>query len=213
LTDLGAVAVEAVRNLPLAKKEWLGRFLIVGWIIVMLVGLAALSVKHMASLPKPGDEELLSRAMLKLRRGSSQNFLVHVIYGECSCARALFAHLIARRPFSGAEEVILFVGTDSDKEESAKRAGFTYTAVSAAELVSRFGLEAAPVLIMFNSAGRLRYAGGYYAHPSTTTPLDERIYPRLAVGAKVEPLPVFGCAVSSRLQKSLNPLSVLYSRP
>ena len=66
----------------------------------------------------------------------------------------------------------------------------------AQELGFRFGLEAAPVLIVFDSAGRLRYAGGYYSHPAAITPLDERIYAQLAARAEVEPLPVFGCAVS-----------------
>jgi hypothetical protein len=195
-----------------AKKDWIGKSLLAGWIVVTLVGLAALSVKHMASLPEPEDEALLSRAMLQLRQGSNDNFLVHVIYAECSCARALFAHLVARRPFPGAEEAVLFVGADPNKRETAERAGFTFTTVSAQELARRFGLEAAPVLIVFDSAGRLRYAGGYYAHPATITPLDERIYAQLATGANVEPLPVFGCAVSSRLQTSLNPLGAVYSR-
>jgi hypothetical protein len=202
-----------MRSLPPAVKDWIGKSMLAGWIVVTVVGLAALSVKHMASFPAPDEEALLSRAMLQLRRSSSSNFLVHVIYAECSCSRALFAHLVARRPFAGAEEAILFVGADRAKQESAKRAGFTFAAVSAQELGFRFGLEAAPVLVVFDTAGRLRYAGGYYAHPAAITPLDERIYAQLAARAKVEPLPVFGCAVSSRLQKSLNPLSALYSRP
>ena len=194
------------------KKNWIGMLMLASWMVVALVGLAALSVRHMASLPKPDDEALLSRSMLQLRRTSSENFLVHVIDAECSCSRALFAHLVARRRFPGAEEAVLFVGADPKKQESAKRAGFTFTTVSAEELTFHFGLEAAPVLIVFDSAGRLRYAGGYYSHPATITPLDERIYAQLATGANVEPLPVFGCAVSSRLQKSLNPLSAVYSR-
>jgi hypothetical protein len=194
------------------KKDWIGKSMLAGWILVTLVGLAALSVQHMASLPEPDDEALLSRAMLQLRRSSSGNFVVHVIYTECSCARALFAHLVARRPFPGAEEAVLFVGADPKKQESAKRAGFTFTTVSAQELAFHFGLEAAPVLIVFDSAGRLRYAGGYYSHPAAIAPLDEKIYAQLATGAEIKPLPVFGCAVSSRLQKSLNPLGAVYSR-
>jgi hypothetical protein len=194
------------------RNELIGNSILAAWIVVMLVGLAALSVKHMASLPEPEDEALLSRAMLELRQSSRKTFLVHVIYAECSCARALYTHLVARRPFPGAEEAILFVGTDPNKAEAAKRVGFSFTTVSAPDLASRFGLEAAPVLIVFDAAGRLRYAGGYYAHPATITPLDERIYAQLTAGASVEPLSVFGCAVSSRLQKSLNPLGAAYSR-
>src|SRR5437016_2022897 len=143
--------------------------MLAGWVVVTLAGLAALSVEHMAPLPEPDDEALLSRAMLQLRRSSSGNFLVHVIYAQCSCSRALFAHLVARRPFPGAEEAVLFVGADRNKQESAKRAGFTFTTVSAQELAERFGLEATPVLLVFDSAGRLGYAGGYYAHPATIT--------------------------------------------
>lgn len=208
----GAVRASVAGRSPVARKEWIGKSMLAGWMVVTLVGLAAMSLKHMASLPEPEDEARLSQAMLQLRRSSSGNFLVHVIYAQCSCSRALFAHLVARRPFPDAEEAVLFVGADPNKQESAKRAGFTFTTVSAQELASRFELEAAPVLIVFDSAGRLRYAGGYYAHPATITPLDERIYRQVAAGAKVEPLPVFGCAVSSRLQESLNPLRAVYSK-
>jgi hypothetical protein len=186
--------------------------MLAAWIVVMLVGLAALSLEHMASLPEPDDEALLSRAMLGLRRNPGKDFLVHVIYAECSCSRALLGHLIARHPFRGAEEAVLFAGANPIKQRDlAERAGFAFTTVSARELAPRFGLEAAPVLIVFDSKGRLRYAGGYYAHPAAITPLDERIYAKLATGAEVEPLPVFGCAVSLRLQKSLDPIGALYS--
>jgi hypothetical protein len=195
-----------------AKKNWIGNGLLAAWVVVTLLVLAALSVEHMAPLPAPGNEARFSRAMLKMRRASGKNFLVHVIYSECSCSRALFAHLVARGPFSGAEEAVLFVGADPNKQASANRAGFNFAAVSGQELASRFGLEAAPVLAVFDPAGRLRYVGGYYAHPATIKPLDERIYSQLTIGLNVEPLPVFGCAVSLRLQKSLSPLGALFSR-
>jgi hypothetical protein len=172
----------------------------------ILVGLAALSVKHMAPLPKPDDEARLTRSMLQLRRSSMPNFLVHVIYAECSCSRALFAHFIQRHPFPDTEEAILFVGVDRKKEESARSVGFNFTSVSAEELAFRFGLEVAPVLIVFDSAGRLLYAGGYYDHPAAIAPLDRRIYAQLTAGTRVEPLPIFGCAVSYHLKGSLNPL-------
>src|SRR5258707_9586321 len=116
-----------MRSPPPPTKDRIGKSMLAGWIVVTLVGLAALSVKHTASFPGPDDEALLSGAMLQLRQNPNGAFLVHVIYGECSCARALFAHLVARRPFPGAEETVLFVGPDSKKQETAKRAGFTFT--------------------------------------------------------------------------------------
>jgi hypothetical protein len=193
------------------KKNWIGNAVLAVWLVAMLFGLAALSLQHMASLPEPNDALMLRQAMLATRHSSHGNFLLHVIYGPCSCSRALFAHLLARRPFPGAEEAILFVGADDDprKAASAQRAGFSFTVISAQELTSRFGLEAAPILAILDSAGMLRYAGGYYAHPATITPLDERIYTGVVAGAKVAPLPIFGCAVSLPLQKALNPFSAL----
>jgi hypothetical protein len=196
----------------LIKKAWTGRFLLAAWALIAVIGLAYLSREHLASLPEPGNEALLGRALLRLRRGSNASFLVHVVYGECSCSRSLFAHLLARGRFSGAEELILYVGTGSNKQQAAERSGFEFSAISDSELVSRYGLEAAPVLVVFDANGKLRYAGGYYDHPATITPLDERIHAHLATGASVQALPVFGCAVSPRLRKSLDPLRALSSR-
>ena len=201
--------IKVGRRPSLSTKNWLVKSVIALWGVVMLVGLAALSIKHMASLPGPEDDALLSRAMLKLRRTTRTTFLVHVIYSECSCARALFTHLVTRGPFPGNEEMILFVGADPDKQKLAKHSGFEFATISAPELVSRFGLEAAPVFIVFDSSGRLRYAGGYYADPATVAPLDERIHAEIEGGTDVAPFPVFGCAVSPRLQKSLDPLRPL----
>jgi hypothetical protein len=189
-------------------RQWIGKSMLVVWIAITMIGLAALSVKHMASLPDSADEVLLTRAMLQLRKGSNGNFLVHVIYAQCSCSRALFAHLLTRRPFPGAEEAILLVGTGTEKREAAERAGFTFLQISAQELVSRFGLEAAPVLIAIGAGGQLRYVGGYFAHPAAITPLDRSIYLKIGTDERIDSLPVFGCAVSSRLEKALNPLGL-----
>jgi hypothetical protein len=194
------------------KKEWISRCLLAGWALIAVIGLAFLSGQHLASLPEPGNEALLSRALLELRHGSNADFLVHVISSDCSCSTSLFTHLVRRGPFPGAEELILFVGRDANKQKAAIRSGFAFSSISDAELVSRFGLEAAPVLVIFDSKCRLRYAGGYYDHPATITALDERIHAELATGIDVPTLPLFGCAISPRLQKSLDPLRFLSAK-
>src|SRR6185503_14881440 len=106
----------------------------------------------------------------------------------------------------------LFIGEDPAKRGAAERAGLRFVTVSASGLAARYGIEAAPLLIAFNAAGRLRYLGGYYNHPSTIFPLDEKIHAQLAQGAAPVPLPVFGCAVSPRLQDSVDPLGIVYPR-
>jgi hypothetical protein len=98
------------------------------------------------------------------------------------------------------------------KRSAAERAGLRFTTASPAELAGRYGIEAAPLLIAFDATGKLRYAGGYYSHPSTIFPLDEKIHAQLAQGAAPVPLPVFGCAVSARLQGSVDPLGIVYAK-
>jgi len=197
---------------PANKKAWLGKSLLAGWAVVTMLGLASMSLGHMAAMPEPDDQARLTRELLALRREAGRGFFVHVIYAGCSCTERLFTHLIARARFADADELVLFVGEDPAKRRAAERAGLRFTTASPAELAARFGMEAAPVLIAFDAAGRLRYLGGYYNHPSTIFPLDEKIHAQLAQGAAPAPLPVFGCAVSPRLQESVDPLGIVYSK-
>jgi hypothetical protein len=194
------------------KRSRLGKALLAGWAVVVLIGLASMSLGHMAAMPEPGDEGRLVRELRALRVDPDRGFVVHVIYAGCSCTSRLFAHLTQRPRFADADEIVLFVGDDPAKRGAAERAGLRFTSVSPAVLAGRYGIEAAPLLIAFDAAGRLRYAGGYYNHPSTIFPLDEKIHAQLAQGAAPAPLPVFGCAVSPRLQASVDPLGIVYSK-
>jgi hypothetical protein len=178
------------------------------WFGVIFVCIASLSIKHLAPLPVPVRLDRLALAMRSLRSADSGPLLVHVIDAECSCAEGLFAHLIARRRFPGTEEIMLFVGNNPEKQIAAEHAGFRFATLSAGELVARYRLEAAPLLVMLDSAGQLLYAGGYYRYPSALTPLDKEMFDQLNRGEKVQPLPIFGCAVSPRLQKALNPFGI-----
>jgi thioredoxin-related protein len=185
-----------------------GKLLLGGWLIVVMLGLATLSLGHIAAMP--GPEARLAREALALRPAPGRSLFVHVISAGCTCTERLFSHLTQRARFQGADEVVLFVGDDEAKRGAAERAGLGFVTTSAAELSSRFGVDAAPLLIAFDAAGRLSYLGGYYNHPSTLFPLDETIQTQLAQGAAPKPLPVFGCAVSAQLQKSVDPLGIVY---
>lgn len=194
------------RRFPAAK------LFIVAWIVVVSVALGSLGVTHLAAMPRPDDEARVARAALALRRDASSDFLVHVIYSGCSCTARLFAHLVGRKPFPGAKELILFVGDDSAKREAAERAGYSFRSVTTDEIGSTFGLEVAPVMLAFDTSGALRYIGGYFDKPAAVTALDGQIRQRILAGASPDPLPVFGCAVSARLQRKVDPLGVVYTK-
>lgn len=191
---------------------WVTYTLIGAWAVVALLGISSLAVPHMAAMPPASREARMTQALLELRQRHAPRFIVHVIYERCSCTERLFAHLMARGAFADAEEVVLFVGADAAKAVAAASAGYRYVATSPADLAARFGLDAAPVLFAFDGSDRLRYAGGYFDHPSTIKALDESIYRQVAAGATPPALPLFGCAVSPQLQDAVDPLGLVYRR-
>jgi hypothetical protein len=191
-----------------------GKALIVLWSGVALLGISSLSVSHMAAMPGPDKATRMAQAAAALRRESTPLFFVHVIYEQCSCTERLLAHLLRRGRLLGVEEAIVFVGERpmAERTRAAAHAGFAFLELTPAQLERRFGLQAAPVLLAFDASARLAYAGGYFDHPSALTALDERIHVQLAAGAAPRPLPIFGCAVSAQLQRSVDPLGIVYAR-
>jgi hypothetical protein len=177
----------------------------------MLLALTTLGLPHLAPLPdaRTRDERMLD-ALLALRSRPDRALLVHVIYAQCSCTDRLFRHLIERRAYAGPEEVILFVGENAEREHRARQAGYGFRKVSGARLAEHFGLESAPVLFAFDRSGSLRYAGGYFAHAGSIEALDERIWSEVQRGEEPQGLPIYGCAVSARLQRQVDPLHIVY---
>ena len=139
-----------------------------------------------------------------------QRLLVHVIATDCSCAQRLTRHLLQRPRLAGTVEVLLLVGPDAAWQPLAEAAGVAIHRVDAATLQQRYGLDAAPVLVALAPGGRIDYLGGYFDHPAALHPLDESIHARWAGGAGAPAaLPVYGCAVSDSLRRSIDPLGVL----
>jgi hypothetical protein len=177
------------------------------WALVGLLGIGSLAVSHTVALPPPDEETKITMAALSLRRAPDKAFVVHVIYAGCSCTQRLFYHLLKRGPRPGIDELVLFVGEDDARRKAAEARGFAFKTVSAEQLATRFGLESAPVLLVFDRKGAMRYVGGYFDGPAAAYPLDERV---IAQGAAASPLPVYGCAVSRKLQQAVDPLGIVY---
>jgi hypothetical protein len=194
-----------------ARRGAFGKAVLAAWVGVALLGISSLGVSHMAAMPEPSRGESLARAALALRKDPHRPFQLHVIYERCSCTERLFKHLLARKALPDVEEVVLLVGESAARRPAVERAGFGFALLAPGELLPRFGLEAAPVLVAFDREGALRYAGGYFDRPAAVTALDERIHGELAQGHVPTPLPIFGCAVNPDLQQRLDPLGIVYS--
>lgn len=193
-------------------KDLIGKFTLVLWVAVLLPVLAVLMVGHIVSLPAPNDDQRLENAVKALHHDHHSPLLIHVIYQHCSCTNSLFAHLIDRGRFASVREQVLFVGDDPTKRMAAQKAGYEVMTISRHALVRTFGIEAAPVLLIVDATGSIVYLGGYYRHPATVVPQDEMIYAQIQRGQHIDPLPLYGCAVSDRLQQAFDPLGLKYGK-
>jgi hypothetical protein len=180
------------------------------WFIVMLGVGASLLARHVVALPRPAIDPALAAAMGSLRTQDDTGrwMVVHVLYAECRCSQRIAEHLLAATPPSDATEQVLFVGHEPDLAARLTARSYRVLSITPAELGERFHVVAAPAFIVTAPDGSVRYAGGYSTPKQGPEPRDRSILADLRLGRHVDPLPVFGCAVSEKLQAKLNPLGV-----
>ncbi|HEY8945874.1 MAG TPA: hypothetical protein VIM73_16510, partial [Polyangiaceae bacterium] len=66
-----------------------------------------------------------------------------------------------------------------------------------------YGIDAAPLLIVSDPKGEPRYVGGYTTRKQGPVLEDLSIVEQARRGSSLASLPIFGCAVSERLQREL----------
>lgn len=181
------------------------------WFAAALYLAAALSVTHLATYAAPDRRTRLEQFADARRVGAGDRLLVlHVIGESCSCTDGLFRALIGRGSLAGVEEHILFMDPRPRRAARARRAGFVFDRLDRAIALDALGLSAAPVMIVLDGSGHLRYAGGYFDHPAAAVSLDRRILGALIDDASAlpAPLPIFGCALDPVLRRRVDPLGL-----
>jgi hypothetical protein len=191
------------------------------WAAVVLVVGAALMVPHVIALPVPApDDGRLAQAMRSLPGMAPGRWTaLHVLYQGCGCSARVFDHLLGRHARADLNEEVLFVRdaprADADVEQTsvrARAAGFHFESVTPVELQQRYAIESVPLLVVADARGQVRYSGGYTDKSGAVEVEDAAIIDGVRAGRTIEPLPVFGCAVSSRVQEAIDPLRLKYVR-
>lgn len=178
------------------------------WVPLALVLGVSLLATHWRSLPVPAaDDDRLLAALAELRGPDERErwLVVHVLYAACRCSRAVIDHLLDEPRPSELAERILLVGATPELDARLVDSSIPVVRVDARELADRFAIEAAPLLLVVDPAGRLRYRGGYTERKQASTLHDRDIIARLRDDSEVRPLPLFGCAVSEQLRRLLDP--------
>jgi hypothetical protein len=203
------------------------RALLAAWAVATVAVGAALAALHLP-LSGPAHDRLEGAFAAERRPAEAGAWtLVHVLYDRCRCSRRVAEHLASRPRIEGTAERVLLVGGEAadvgagsgeggwggDGGGLASRlrgAGLPVAVLSRAELAARYGIEAAPLLVIVSPGGRVAYAGGYSAREGAADIRDVELAAAARAGAGARPLPLFGCAVSRTLQRDVDPLGLKY---
>jgi hypothetical protein len=181
------------------------------WCGASVSAVASLGAAHWYSLPAPQvGERALARAVAEARSAGKSQVLLHVLYAECACSRRIFTHLTQRRALPAADETVLLVDGSDALQAQLRQAGYRVVEVTPEELESRYGVSAAPLLVIALKGDTPQYVGGYTERKQGLEVEDLRILARLERGESPAFLPLFGCAVSERLQRLLDPMGLKY---
>lgn len=136
---------------------------------------------------------------------------IHLLSTTCSCSRGVAEHLIARGPMPNLKEQIVLAGNDDVLARRLRLAGFPVRSMNPEIIADRYHVAGAPWLMFVSPQGDLRYQGGYTPAHARNDYHDQQVWADLSSGRAVEPLPVLGCALGKRLQRTLDPLRIKYS--
>lgn len=175
------------------------------WGSFLTCAMATLMAGHWVSLPHPEKGTSLNGY-----RGQSVESVnvFHFLYGDCGCSRRILKQLLKRDVVEGVSERIVLIGNDDAAESLATQKGFAVSRLTPAELKQQYEVESAPLLIITDNTGTIRYSGGYTSRKQGLDNQDLRIIQSILDGEQYSELPVYGCAVSKRLKDLIDPLNL-----
>ena len=203
-------------------KAVVGKVILGTWGIGILTVGAFLMAGHVVSLPTPAvASQRIEADPFPRRPGAEQRWSArHVLYQACGCSSRVLEHLLKRGARPDLNESVIFVRNQEAAPEAAtlratvaddvRRMGFRFESVTPLELEARYHIESAPLLSVFDPSGQARYVGGYTDRSGGGLIHDLDIVDKLRGGQVATKLPVFGCAISLRLQKAIDPLGLKY---
>ncbi len=188
----------------------LSKFALLVWASVLTITISFLMVGHWVALPSNRpilDNDQLVQIKTDI---ASQLHVQHILSQSCSCSHRIAKHLASRWPIPSVQEQIVVVESPTDATSMVFPDAYSIKRINADQLMKEYAIEAAPLLLVTDSTGKIVYSGGYTARKRGYEIRDYEIISSLLRGESVESLPVYGCAVSNRLRKSVDPLGLKY---
>ncbi len=202
-------SAESAQGRPVSRSSSVmrggGKVALVLWAAGMLVVTASLMVGHWVELPHPSKG--VATELVSANTGSSWHAF-HFLYGDCPCSRRVLKRIVERNPLDIAHERIVLIGHDPELEKVAHEKGYDVDVVTAPQLKERYGVESAPLLMVIDAEGVIRYSGGYTSRKQGLDIQDDSLIRRTVAGEVFEELPLYGCAVSKELKAIIDPFGL-----
>lgn len=137
--------------------------------------------------------------------------LTHVLGQGCKCSKIVYEYLLQRGPRSDVFESVVVLGDMPEESTRLSQKGFHVEKKEARSLASEKAVGV-PFLLITSGKGEALYAGGYASSmiKENTPLLDLQILDSLRGGKSAQELPIFGCAISQRIQSLIDPLHFKY---
>lgn len=195
----------------------ISRWFIPVWGVGVLLVTSSLMVGHWVTLPHPAAGENLPASVTTSLVANGQKddlqqdslvLAFHFLYGDCPCSRRVLRQVVQRTPIAGSRERVVLIGEDATMQAAASRVGFEVDVVTPPQLKSKYGVEAAPLLVVTNGDAEILYSGGYTSRKQGLDISDVSIITSIVAGDMVDGLPLYGCAVSKSLRAIVDPLNL-----
>jgi hypothetical protein len=154
----------------------------------------------------PASEQ--SRVFLRLNNEYPHSWrAIHILAGRCRCSLHIAQHIASRGPLIGLHESVVLVGADRQISEVIRSCKVPLTYITPAQGRDEFHVESTPYLILLGPEDSVRYTGGYTADRNARTGYqDGAIWRTVSSGGTYTPLPIFGCAIPDRAERSFDAL-------
>jgi hypothetical protein len=128
--------------------------------------------------------------------GTGQWQAIHILGPECSCSTRVARHLASRARLADGQEKVVQVGNEPETEQLLKNAGWPVEHWPAERARDSYGAMGAPLLLIVDPEGTVRYSGGYAKRSDARDGFhDVEIWNEVRAGRTVERLPAFGCGL------------------
>src|SRR5262249_37910067 len=113
---------------------------------------------------------------------------IYILGAGCPCSRNIANHLSQRQRLTALEEHVLIVGEDPESEHCLREKGWRVDKAAAERVKSFYGAISAPLLVVVDPQGSIRYKGGFARRSDARDGFHEvEIWNALRAGTIVNP--------------------------